>query len=159
MTIVTCPTCGAKNRVDETKRDQKPVCGNCKTSLENVLGVPETATAAGAGGGGHPREFTDATFDSELRAAGDRPVLVDAWATWCPPCRMIAPTIDQLAKESNGRWVVAKLDVDANPATAQRYKIGSIPTLLIFRNGQLADQLVGVQPKQTIQAKLEAHAK
>ena len=154
MTIVTCPTCGAKNRVDETKR-QTPICGKCKTSLENVGGVADTA----ADEAGHPREFTDATFDRELRAAGDRPVLVDAWATWCPPCRMIAPTIDQLAKESNGRWVVAKLDVDANPATAQRYRIESIPTLLIFRNGRLAEQMVGLQPKQAIQAKLEAHAR
>jgi thioredoxin 1 len=72
---------------------------------------------------------------------------------------MIAPTIDQLAAESKGRWVVGKLDVDSNPATAQRYRIGSIPTLLIFKRGQLVEQLVGVQPKQTILAKLEAHVR
>jgi thioredoxin len=153
-TIVTCPNCGAKNRVDDARPDVKPLCGRCRTSLENVSG-------AGAGGAddGHPIEVTDATLDRALQAAGDRPVLVDAWAAWCGPCRMIAPTIEQLARESNGRWVVAKLDIDANPNTAQRYRINSIPTLLVFKRGQLVDQLVGLQPKQAISAKLEQHVR
>lgn len=155
MTIVTCPSCGTKNRVDETRADVKPVCGKCKRSLEHVVGVAEPA---GGTNGGHPVELTDANFERQLQAAGERPVLVDAWATWCPPCRMIAPTIDQLAAESAGRWVVGKLDVDANPATAQRFRIGSIPTLLIFHGGKLVDQMVGVQPKHAIQAKLQTHA-
>jgi thioredoxin len=156
MSIVTCPTCGAKNRVDETRTDRKPICGKCRTSLENMIGV--TASATAAAGNGHPVEITDATFDGALRSAGDRPVLVDAWASWCGPCRMIAPTIEQLAAESNGRWVVGKLDVDRNPNTAQRYRIASIPTLLSFKRGQLVEQLVGLQPKQAIVAKLQAHA-
>jgi thioredoxin len=151
MVTVTCPHCGATNRLDETKRDVRPVCGRCKTPLD-------AGAAPHPSDDGHPREFTDATFDAELRAAGDRPVLVDAWATWCPPCKMIAPTIDALAGESRGRWVVAKLDVDANPATAQRYRIGSIPTLLVFKGGQLVEQMVGVQPKHAIVATLERHA-
>jgi thioredoxin 2 len=150
MSIVICPNCGAKNRVDETRTDQKPRCGRCKSSLENVA-----AAAADA----HPIEITDATFERELHSAGDRPVLVDAWAAWCGPCRMIAPTIEQLAKESNGRWVIAKLDVDRNSATAERYRINSIPTLLIFKSGQLVEQLVGLQPKPAIMAKLEPHTK
>jgi thioredoxin len=148
MAIVVCPECGAKNRVNETRRDLQPVCGKCKTRLD---------VDTGAGGNGHPIEITDATFERQINAAGEQPVLVDAWATWCPPCRMIAPTIDQLAAESNGRWIVGKLDVDRNPATAQRYRIGSIPTLLIFKRGQLVEQLVGVQPKPVILAKLESH--
>ena len=158
QSIVTCPKCGAKNRVDASKADHKPVCGKCKTSLENVLGVPESA-AASAATAAHPVEITDANFERELQGAGTKPVLVDAWAAWCGPCRMIAPTIEQLARESNGRWVVAKLDVDANPSTAQRYHINSIPTLLIFKGGRLVDQLVGLQPKPAILAKLEQHAR
>jgi thioredoxin len=149
MTIVTCPNCGAKNRVDETRADLQPVCGRCKTPL-NV---------GASASNGHPIELTDATFDQVIGSVGAKPVLVDAWAAWCGPCRMIAPTIESLAVESNGRWVVGKLDVDSNPVTAQRYRIASIPTLLIFKNGQLAEQLVGLQPKQALQARLEAHAR
>jgi thioredoxin 2 len=148
--IVTCPTCGAKNRVDPSRSDLRPVCGRCKTPLDAGTGTADA---------GHPVELTDATFARELQAAGDRPVLVDAWAAWCGPCRMIAPTIEQLARESAGRWVVAKLDVDANPATAQRFRISSIPTLLVFKRGQLVEQLVGLQPKAAILAKLESHAR
>jgi thioredoxin len=151
MTIVTCPNCGAKNRVDETRGDLRPVCGRCKTPL--------SASAPSASTAGHPVELTDATFDRVIQSAGSKPVLVDAWAAWCGPCRMIAPTIESLAAESNGRWVVGKLDVDRNPVIAQRYRIASIPTLLIFKNGQLAEQLAGLQPKQALQARLEAHAR
>ena len=153
MAIATCPKCGAKNRVDESRAaDAQPVCGRCGTQLD-----ASASSDGGSGGAAHPREFTDDTFARELEAAGDRPVLVDAWAAWCPPCRMIAPTIDQIAAESSGRWVIGKLDVDANPATAQRFRIGSIPTLLIFRRGQLVSQMVGVQPKAAIVAKLQEH--
>jgi thioredoxin len=143
MSIVTCPTCGAKNRVDETKTDRTPICGKCKTPLNASP---------------HPVELTDATFENFLRSAGDKPVLVDAWAAWCGPCRTIAPTIEQLASESAGRWVVGKLDVDRNPMTAQRFRISSIPTLLIFKHGQLVEQLVGLQPKPAIVSSLTRHA-
>ena len=149
MTIVTCPNCGAKNRVDETRGDLQPVCGRCKTPLR-IGATPSD---------GYPVELTDATFDSAISSAGNRPVLVDCWAAWCGPCRMIAPTIESLASEASGRWVIAKLDVDRNPATAQRYRIASIPTLLIFKDGQLAEQVVGLQPKPAILARLEAHAR
>src|SRR5262245_87835 len=106
MTVVTCPNCGAKNRVDETRASaQQPVCGRCGTQLA----VPATGAST-------PVTLTDATFDSVISSAGDKPVLVDCWADWCGPCRMIAPVVDQLAAESAGRYVIAKLDVDANPA-------------------------------------------
>src|SRR6476661_8434971 len=148
MAIITCPNCGAKNRVDETiAQATQPVCGRCKTALI----VP---AVAGAAGDGKPLDVTDATIGEVLKSAGDKPVLVDAWAAWCGPCRMIAPTIDQLAKESNGRYVVGKLDVDANPNTAMQYRIDSIPALLLFKNGKLVDKMVGVQPKQAIERKL-----
>jgi thioredoxin len=143
MSIVTCPHCGAKNRVDESKVDATPVCGKCKTPLDLSP---------------RPLELSDATFDQTLRAAGDKPVLVDAWAAWCGPCRMIAPTIEQLASESAGRWLVGKLDVDRNPMTAQRFRISSIPTLLIFKRGELVEQLVGLQPKPAIISSLARHA-
>src|SRR5881392_3112130 len=105
MRIVTCPNCGAKNRVDERQAERlTPVCGRC--------GTPLTDDGA-ASSDGTPRELSDDTLARELAAAGDRPVLVDYWAAWCGPCRMLAPAIDQLAAESRGRWVIAKLDIDA----------------------------------------------
>jgi thioredoxin 1 len=85
-------------------------------------------------------------------------VLVDAWAEWCGPCRMIAPLLDQLATEANGRYRIAKLNVDENPRTAAQFQIRSIPTLLIFKNGELVDQIIGAQPKQAIAARLAAHS-
>jgi thioredoxin len=147
MAIVACPMCGAKNRIDENrvKMMQSPVrakCGKC--------GTPLSATASD----GHPIEVSDATFQSTLASAGDKPVLVDCWAAWCGPCKMIAPTIDQLASESGGKWLVTKLDVDRNPQTATQFQISSIPSLLIFKNGKLVDKLVGLQPKPAIEQRL-----
>jgi len=118
------------------------VCGRCGAKLE-------------AGDGGHVVELSDATFDETIRSAGGRPVLVDCWAAWCGPCRMIAPTIEELARESGGWYVVGKLDVDANPQVAARYQISSIPTMLMFKNGQLADRVVGLQSKGGLKTRLE----
>src|ERR1051325_783825 len=102
---------------------------------------------------GNILQVTDQNFEQEVLKA-NQPVLVDCWAAWCGPCRMIAPTIEQLASESNGRWVVTKLDVDKNPQVASQFQISSIPSLLIFKNGQLVDKLVGLQPKPAIVAQL-----
>jgi thioredoxin len=99
---------------------------------------------------------TDATFARDVLGAGATPVLVDCWAPWCPPCRAIAPTLDQLAAESGGRYVIAKLNVDENPGTAGQYRIQGIPTLLLFKNGKLVDQIVGLAPKPTLAQKLAA---
>jgi thioredoxin len=143
MAVVACPKCGAKNRVDpERASHEAPKCGRCGTPL------PATLVS------GQPVEVTDGTFGAEVLSAGPAPVLVDCWAAWCGPCRMIAPTIDQLAAESAGRYKVAKLDVDANQRTAATYRIDSIPALLIFKGGKLVDQLVGAQPKPVIAATL-----
>ena len=141
MTI-RCGSCGATNRVPRDKLAQglQAKCGSCKQPLP----------AAGAA----PLIVTDATFVAEVEES-PVPVLVDAWAAWCGPCRMIAPAIDELAAELGGRVRVAKLNVDENPATAGRFDIRSIPTLLVIAGGREVDRIVGVQPKQAIRARLE----
>ena len=148
MQVVVCSKCGAKNRVDESKlATSEAKCGRCGERL----------TAATSGGqDSKPVVVTDQTFEREVMQTKGRPVLVDCWAPWCGPCRMIAPVLDQLAAESQGRYRIVKLNVDENPQTASRFQIASIPTLLIFRDGQLIDRLIGVQPKQAIAERLQA---
>ena len=156
MAILTCAKCGAKNRVDErvTVVGKQPVCGRC--------GAPLGGDGGGARAG--DREViarvarADETFEREVvSASGSRPVLLDCWAAWCGPCRMIAPALDALAAESGGRYRVAKLNVDENPRTAARLDIQSIPTLFIYKNGQAVERIVGAQPKQVLAARLSAH--
>lgn len=100
---------------------------------------------------------TDETFETEVEKANGLTV-VDFWATWCAPCRMIAPILDQLASEYSGKVKVAKLDVDQNVRTATRFNVRSIPTLLFFKNGKLVDQVVGAVPKPALDAKFKQHA-
>ena len=146
MQIVTCRECNAKNRVDEDRlANGEAKCGRCGTKLE---------AGSSAGVESKPLVLTDQTFGREVLAAKGRPVLVDCWAPWCGPCRIIGPVIDELAAESQGNYRVTKLNVDENTATASRYQIASIPTMLIFKDGKLIDRLVGVQPKQTIAERL-----
>jgi thioredoxin len=97
---------------------------------------------------------TDATFAAEVEQS-PLPVLVDAWAPWCAPCRLIGPVIDELAVEMAGRVRMAKLNVDENPATATRFNLRSIPTLLVLQGGREVDRIVGVQPKSEISRRLE----
>ena len=102
----------------------------------------------------HPIDVTDSSFDEEVIQA-DMPVLVDFWADWCAPCKMIAPIVEELAGEFDGKIKFAKLDVDSNPKSASSYGIRGIPTMLIFNGGEPVDQLVGAVPKSVIKKKLE----
>lgn len=101
-----------------------------------------------------PEAVTDAEFATKVIQSG-KPVLVDFWADWCGPCKMIAPVVEELANEYDGKVSFTKLDVDANPKTAMQFGIRSIPTLLIFRNGQVAEQIVGAVPKSLMKKKLD----
>ena len=141
--VVACANCGAKNRVSLDSAVQKqPVCGKCRAELPAPAMDPVTVT--------------DGNFSQVVENA-PVPVLLDLWAAWCGPCRMIAPTIEMLARELAGRVLVGKLDVDANQRTAARYGVQGIPTLLILKNGREVDRLVGVQSREQILKRLDPH--
>lgn len=133
-----CPACGTVNRIPDARAGDAARCGKCKAPLGRAAA---------------PVTVTDATFESIVLGARI-PVLLDCWADWCGPCHMLAPTVDALARDYAGRVTVAKLDIDANPATASRFGIRSIPMLLLFRDGRLVDQMVGVQSRAAIEARL-----
>ena len=116
------------------------------------------ASAPGAGpsasAGGQPLTVTDATFDDQVLRS-PQPVLVDFWAPWCGPCHMVAPTVDKLAREMNGRLRVVKVNVDEKPRVAGTYGVQSIPTMMIVKNGQVADRWMGAQPEGAIRARVQ----
>ena len=100
------------------------------------------------------KELSDHDFEAEVQQSAS-PVLVDFWAPWCGPCRLIAPVIEELATENQGALTVAKINIDDSPNTAATYGVSSIPTLMIFKNGEVVDRFVGVQPKKRLQDAIE----
>jgi thioredoxin 2 len=122
---VTCPNCGKRNRIGSSP-EGIPRCGNCHEPLPWIVD-------ADAG-----------TFDEEIRATV--PVLIDFWAPWCGPCRMVTPAVESLARERKGKLKVVKLDIDGAPAIAARYQVQGIPLLVLLRDGEEADRLVGAAP-------------
>ena len=100
-------------------------------------------------------EITDANFEKII--ATDKPILVDFWAEWCGPCKMISPVVEELAADFEGKAVIGKVDVDNNPATSQKFGIRSIPTLLVIKNGEVVEKQVGAVPKNVLSEKISAH--
>jgi len=150
MQVTVCGKCGAKNRVEESRlATSEAKCGRCGETLAGARGDHEPK----------PVTITDQTFEREVLQAKGRPILVDCWAPWCRPCLMIAPTLDRLAAESDGQYVIAKLNIDENPQTAARFQIASIPTMLLFKDGNLIDRLIGLQPRQAIAERLRVAAR
>ncbi len=134
--ILTCADCAKKNRIRPASHGA-PHCGSCGRPLPWLV------------------DATDATFDIEADAAPA--VLVDLWAPWCGPCRFVGPIVEQLAVEHAGRLKVVKVNVDENPALTNRYQAFSIPTLLVLRQGQVVDRIVGALPKQQLATRLGPH--
>ena len=136
-TIIHCPQCGSNNKINVPNHDKVPVCGKCKNPLPWVV------------------SGTDISFRKELDTS--TPVLVDFWAEWCSPCRMTAPILEDLAREKAGKIKIVKVNVDQNPATAGRFNILSIPTLILFEDGQPVETLIGAMSKDALLAKLGSH--
>ncbi|HEY2192501.1 MAG TPA: thioredoxin domain-containing protein [Actinomycetospora sp.] len=133
--VVTCPNCGRRNRVPAVG-DGRPTCGNCHANL------PWIAEAGDA-------DFGDVAERAPL------PVLVDLWATWCGPCRMVSPALQRLATERAGRIKLVTVDVDANPGVARRFETMAVPTLLVLRNGDVVARQAGAAPIPTLRAWLD----
>jgi thioredoxin 2 len=134
--IVTCPNCGTKNRI-ASQREGVPRCGKCHSALPWIV------------------EATQATFDEEIAAS--IPVLVDFWAPWCGPCRMVTPAVENLARELSGRLKVVKLNVDEAPEVAGRYGVQGIPLLVLLRDGQEIARQVGAVPQPALRTWLDSH--
>jgi thioredoxin 2 len=135
---IRCSACGTKNRILSDKSGVTAKCGRCSALLD----ISDLFS-------GKPVVVTDNNF-SEKVLKSPIPVLLDCWAAWCGPCKMIGPVMDEIAKEYSGRIRICKLNVDENPLTSAKFNISSIPTMLIFDRAKLKDTLVGALPKQQI---------
>lgn len=140
--IVACPSCKTKNKMPASKQHRGPRCGKCQTPL------PMAAYAA-------PVELTDRDAAQIIREAG-LPLMLDFYSPSCGPCRTLAPVIDRLARHFFGRAIIAKIDTSANHLSAGHYGIRGVPTLIFFKNGQVADQVVGALPEDALIAKLNS---
>jgi thioredoxin 2 len=134
---IPCPSCGRLNRIDVSRASDGPKCGACGTPLALD----------------HPLYLTEANFDKVIGGT-DLPVLVDFYADWCGPCKMMAPSVDRLARESVGTALIAKLDTDAAPRLSQRFQIRGIPTSIVFRGGREATRQTGAVPYDALRRML-----
>jgi len=141
--IIRCDNCGTKNRIPNNRLNDFPVCGRCHTPLLRS-GIYD-----------RPVDITDQTFENEV-ISYPGPVLLDCWAPWCGPCKMITPVLEQLAREYAGKIKIAKLNVDENPVTSSQFAVQSIPTMLLFKNGKMVNRLVGALPKGEIEKQILA---
>ena len=142
--LIECPTCGAKNRVspDRLSAGGEAVCGRCRSHLPASGADASIVTAS------------EATF-GELVERSPVPVLLDLWAPWCGPCRMLTPTLEQLAAELAGRVRIVKVNIDENPRLAHRFQAMSIPLLVVLKDGREVDRFVGLQPASVIRQRLQ----
>ena len=134
------------------KRESEATGYDGRGSFPGLISDLEVGRMAGE----NTKVFTDQNFEEEVLKS-DRPVLVDFWAEWCGPCRMVAPAVEAIAQEYDGRAKIGKLNVDENQSVMGRYNIRSIPTLLIFKNGQIQEQIVGATSKDRIAKLLQKH--
>lgn len=143
VVMVECPACGATNRVptDRLRAGLEPVCGKCREPLPV----------------GKPLAVTDASFGQDVERS-PLPVLVDAWAPWCGPCHMMAPEVEKLAQQTTGTALIVKVDTDAVPELGERFGIRSIPTVAVFKNGQVVARESGARPAADLQALLKRAA-
>jgi len=139
--LAVCPGCGAKNRIPVEKQHLTPKCGRCGLSL---AGVPVS---------GRVNPLTDAQFHQQVEQSS-LPVLLDFYSPTCGPCRMIAPNIDTLAQAYAGRLLIFTMDTSTQQMTAGRFRIRGVPTLMLFNNGQLVDQMVGAVPREEIEQRI-----
>lgn len=136
--LVRCRNCGTRNRIPVARLKEGPRCGRCRQPFPPI---PVTA---------RPVMVTDRSFAREV-IDSPLPVVLDCWAAWCAPCGAMAPVLDDLARAYAGRLKIAKLNVDQNPATASRYSVLSLPTLLFFRDGKVVDTVAGALPRLEIE--------
>ena len=142
--VVTCSGCGTKNRIPADKQHLGPKCGKCK----NAISLAGSAV---------PVELDDASLPGFISRAA-KPVMVDFFSPTCGPCRMLAPTIDNMARKFLGRVIIAKYDTSRNQTAAARYRIQGVPTLIFFNNGEPVDQVTGALPEQQLTQLLEQFA-
>lgn len=141
---ILCRQCGSVNRVSGERKD-RPVCGRCGTPLDLMRATSE-----------RPLEVTDANFSHEVLEAGI-PVLIDFFATWCGACRSLEPSIEAVASRYKGKLKVGTLDVERNPQSAGKYEIKATPTLVLFRDGQLAERVTGALPERELERFVEKY--
>lgn len=138
ISILTCPTCGTRNSITPSERGA-PHCGNCGKPLPWVV------------------DANEATFQVETKASPT--IVVDLWAPWCGPCRVVSPILEELARDYAGRLKVVKVNVDENQGLAVRYDAMSIPTMIVMRDGEVVDRIVGAMPKPALAARIAPHIK